>query len=122
MAPQWAETDAHSLIKIRKAMPENTHIALGVESAENPAVSGLPLTPASHGTQSGSPANRPWRVLLVEDNAAIRPGLKVLQEEHADLQVVGEASDGEEAVVVGGTVSSGRDPDGHSSPSCPRAA
>ena len=102
MGPQWAETDTQSLstIKIRKAMPENTHMGLGVESAEIPAVSGLPTTPASHGTQSGSPANRQWRVLLVDDNAAVRTVLKGLLEEHADLQVVGEASDGDEAVVL----------------------
>ena len=102
MGPQWAETDTESLstIKIRKAMPENTHMGLGVESAEIPAVSGLPTTPASHGTQSGSPANRQWRVLLVDDNAAVRTVLKGLLEEHADLQVVGEASDGDEAVVL----------------------
>ena len=102
MGPQWAETDTQSLstIKIRKAMPENTHMGLGVESAEIPAVSGLPTTPASHGTQSGSPANRQWRVLLVDDNAAVRTVLKELLEEHADLQVVGEASDGDEAVVL----------------------
>jgi CheY-like chemotaxis protein len=102
MGPQWAETDTQSLskIKIRKAMPENTQIGLGVESAEIPAVSGLPTAPASHGTQSGSPANRQWRVLLVDDNATVRTTLKVLLEEHADLQVVGEASDGDEAVVL----------------------
>ena len=102
MGPQWAETDTESLstIKIRKAMPEKTHMGLGVESAEIPAVSGLPTTPASHGTQSGSPANRQWRVLLVDDNAAVRTVLKGLLEEHADLQVVGEASDGDEAVVL----------------------
>ena len=102
MGPQWAETDTQSLstIKIRKAMPEKTHMGLGVESAEIPAVSGLPTTPASHGTQSGSPANRQWRVLLVDDNAAVRTVLKGLLEEHADLQVVGEASDGDEAVVL----------------------
>jgi len=102
MGPQWAETDTQSLstIKIRKAMPENTHMGLGVESAEISAVSGLPTTPASHGTQSGSPANRQWRVLLVDDNAAVRTVLKGLLEEHADLQVVGEASDGDEAVVL----------------------
>jgi len=102
MGPQWAETDTQSLstIKIRKAMPEKTHMGLGVESAEIPAVSGLPTTPASHGTQSGSPANRQWRVLLVDDNAAVRTVLKGLLEEHADFQVVGEASDGDEAVVL----------------------
>ena len=102
MDPQWAETDPQSLskIKIRKTMPENTHIWLGVESDEILAVSGLTTTPASHGTQSAYPANRQWRVLLVDDNAAVRTDLKMLLEEHADLQVVGEASDGEEAVVL----------------------
>ena len=103
-------------------MPENTHIALGVESAENPALSGLPLTPASHGTQSGSPAKRQWRVLLVEDNAAIRPVWKVLHEEHADLEAIGEASDGEEAALLAGRYRADATPDGHSSPSCQRAA
>jgi DNA-binding NarL/FixJ family response regulator len=38
--------------------------------------------------------------LLVDDNAAVRTVLKEVLEEHADLQVVGEASDGEEAVVL----------------------
>jgi len=38
--------------------------------------------------------------LLVDDNATVRTVSKVLLEEHADLQVVGEASDGEEAVVL----------------------
>ena len=51
MGPQWAETDTQSLskTKIRTTMPENTHVRSGVESAEIPAVSGLPTTPASHG-------------------------------------------------------------------------
>jgi DNA-binding NarL/FixJ family response regulator len=81
-------------------MPDNTHVRLGVESAEIPAVSGLPTIPAGHSTQSSSPANRQWRVLLIDDNAAVRTVLKLLLEDHADLQVVGEASDGEEAVVL----------------------
>ena len=38
--------------------------------------------------------------MLVEDNAAIRPVWKVLHEEHADLEAIGEASDGEEAAVL----------------------
>jgi DNA-binding NarL/FixJ family response regulator len=88
------------MTKIRNAMPEKKHIRSGVEPAEIPVASGLPATPASHGTQSGSPTNRPWGVLLVDDYAAVRTVLRVLLEEHADLQVVGEASDGEEAVVL----------------------
>ena len=81
-------------------MPENIHVRLGVNTTEIPAASGLHTTPASHCTQSGSSANRQWRVLLVDDTAAVRAVLKGLLEEHADLQVVGEASDGEEAVVL----------------------
>ena len=85
MGPQWAETDTQSLTKmqIRTTMPENTHVRSGVELAEIPAAS-----------------DRQWRVLLVDDNAAVRTVLKGLLEEHADLQVVGEASDGDEAVVL----------------------
>ena len=102
MGPQWAETDTQSLSKtqIGTTMPENTHVRTGVEPAEIPATSGQRTTPGSHGPQSGSSANRQWRVLLVDDNAAVRTVLKGLLEEHADLQVVGEASDGEEAVVL----------------------
>ncbi|MEP6891040.1 MAG: hypothetical protein ABI955_10150, partial [Nitrospirota bacterium] len=76
MGPQWAETDTQSLtkIQIRTTMPESTHVRSGVELAETPAAS-----------------DRQWRVLLVDDNAAVRIVLKGLLEEHADLQVVGEA-------------------------------
>jgi CheY-like chemotaxis protein len=102
MGPQWTETDTESLSKtrLRTTIPENTHVRSGVEPAEIPATSGLHTTPGSHGPQSGSSANRQWRVLLVDDNAAVRTVLKGLLEEHADLQVVGEASDGDEAVVL----------------------
>ncbi|MEP6891037.1 MAG: response regulator, partial [Nitrospirota bacterium] len=72
-------------------MPEKTQVMLG---AELPGVSGRPLAPAA--AQRG----RPWRVLLVDDSAAVRTELKVLLEEHTDLQVVGEASDGEEAMAL----------------------
>ena len=102
MGPEWADTDTQSLskIQIRTTMPENTHVRSGVELAEIPAASGLHTTPANHGTQSASPTNKQWRVLLVDDNAAVRIVLKGLLEEHADIQVVAEASDGQEAVVL----------------------
>ena len=102
MGPQRADTDTQSMSKneIWTTMPENTHVRGGVEAAEISPVSGLHTTSASHGTQSGSPTNKQWRVLLVDDNAAVRTVLKGLLEEHEDIQVVGEASDGEEAVVL----------------------
>jgi len=42
------------------------------------------------------------RVLLVDDQALLRAGLRVLLENEDDIVVVGEASDGEEAVSLAG--------------------
>jgi two-component system response regulator NreC len=39
-----------------------------------------------------------WNVLLVEDHAIVRQGIKSLLEEEADIIVVGEAGDGSQAV------------------------
>jgi len=84
---------------MRKAMAENTHVMSEVVPDEVPAA--LELTaPSSHVAQSGSRTNRHWRVLLVDDDVAVRPLLRVLLEKHEGLQVVGEASDGAEAVVL----------------------
>jgi PAS domain S-box-containing protein len=40
------------------------------------------------------------RILLVDDHAMVRQGLKTLLENYADIQVIGEASNGEEAVLL----------------------
>jgi DNA-binding NarL/FixJ family response regulator len=40
------------------------------------------------------------RVLIVDDHAAVRSLLRLLLEEHEELEIVGEAIDGEEAVVL----------------------
>jgi CheY-like chemotaxis protein len=42
----------------------------------------------------------PIRVLLVDDHAMFRKGLLKLLERYQDLEIVGEANDGEEAVVL----------------------
>ncbi len=81
------------------AIAENTHVISRVVSDEVPAASGL-TAPSSHVAQSGSRTNRQWRVVVVDDDAVDRTLLRVLLEEHAELQVVGEASDGEEAIVL----------------------
>jgi len=81
------------------AMVENTHIMSAVGSDEAAATSGL-TAPSSHVEQIGSRMNRQWRVLLVDDDPVARTLLRVLVEEHGELQVVGEASDGEEAIVL----------------------
>lgn len=43
--------------------------------------------------------DHPIRVLLVDDHAIVRKGVRALLAEHADIEVVGEASNGEQAVV-----------------------
>ena len=40
------------------------------------------------------------RVLLVDDHALLRQGLRTVLEEYADIEVVGEATDGEQAVIL----------------------
>jgi DNA-binding NarL/FixJ family response regulator len=45
-----------------------------------------------------TPAGTPTRVLLADDQALVRAGFRLLIEGEPDLEVVGEASDGREAV------------------------
>ncbi|HJT18833.1 MAG TPA: response regulator transcription factor [Nitrospira sp.] len=40
------------------------------------------------------------RVLIVDDHAAVRSLLRLLLEEHEELEIIGEAIDGEEAVTL----------------------
>jgi len=57
----------------------------------------LPKTPAGRtARQSG----RPIRVVLVDDHSVMRHGLSTLLNLHADIETVGEASDGQEAVKL----------------------
>jgi NarL family two-component system response regulator LiaR len=48
------------------------------------------------------PDARPIRVLLVDDHAVVRKGLRALFEREPGIEVVGEANDGEEAVRIVG--------------------
>jgi DNA-binding NarL/FixJ family response regulator len=43
---------------------------------------------------------RPWRVLLVDDDALVRAGLRMILSAAADLEVVGEVADGRGAVAA----------------------
>jgi DNA-binding NarL/FixJ family response regulator len=45
--------------------------------------------------------NRRLRILLVEDHETVRQGLKLLIDREADLEVVGEANDGAQAIARG---------------------
>ncbi|MGK0334421.1 MAG: YesN/AraC family two-component response regulator, partial [Paraglaciecola sp.] len=42
----------------------------------------------------------PIKIVLADDHALVRDGIKSLLEDEADLHVVGEASNGEEALEV----------------------
>ena len=46
------------------------------------------------------PVDRPCRVLLADDQDLVRAGLRVILEAEADIEVVGEAADGVEAVAL----------------------
>lgn len=49
---------------------------------------------------TGGSSRPPIRVLLVDDHAVVRQGLRSLLARRADIAVVGEASDGREAVLL----------------------
>lgn len=73
------------------------------DPSEEPIPAGsTPLEIASGSTGRGGNGrgNERIRVLLVDDHRALRDGLKSLFEDEPDIEVVGEASDGEEAVVL----------------------
>jgi DNA-binding NarL/FixJ family response regulator len=48
---------------------------------------------------SEQPCDRPLRVLIVDDQALVRAGFRMILEAEPDLEVAGEARDGEEALT-----------------------
>jgi two-component system NarL family response regulator len=48
----------------------------------------------------GVPGSEPIRVLVVDDHAVFRRGLQMVLEQEPDIEVVGEAGDGAEAVTM----------------------
>jgi PAS domain S-box-containing protein len=84
-------------LEISSAPHEGTRVALMLPSAAQTieTAGGLRSEPeqaASH-TKSGV-----LRVLMVDDHAMVREGIKGILQTYADLEVIGEAADGEEAV------------------------
>lgn len=75
-----------------------TKVELGLAEAPQ-AVTPLPgPAPKVPGPEPYVPAPSRWRVLLVDDHAMVRQGLRSLLETYHDLEVVAEAADGEQAV------------------------
>ena len=52
-------------------------------------------------------------VLIADDQALVRVGLRKILESEPDIEVVGEAGDGEDAVARRGTAAARRRADGH---------
>lgn len=67
-------------------------------------------TPSSAASPDGPPrvdvgrVGRPLRILLVDDHALVREGLRELLTPHAEFEIVGEAADGQEALDVARTL------------------
>src|SRR5690349_21237814 len=56
-------------------------------------------TPDTQGAGENQPPNKPIRILLADDHPIFRAGLRALLESQPDLEVVGEAGDGAEAIA-----------------------
>src|SRR5829696_442050 len=58
------------------------------------------MTPASSGDWTRQGALMPTRLLLVDDHQIVRKGLRAILEQQPNLEVVGEANTGLEAVEM----------------------
>jgi PAS domain S-box-containing protein len=61
---------------------------------------GKTMVPPRASTAAINPFSQALTVLLVDDHAMMRQGLRSVLEAHPDIQIVGEASDGQEAVLM----------------------
>jgi signal transduction histidine kinase len=86
--PYWPVSEATSL----------DDIAGDQDTAQKPT--GLPADRTSHTAQRSSQEQEAMRVLLVDDHVMVRDGIKSLLDGHVRFQVVGEASDGKQAVEL----------------------
>jgi len=86
--------------RVNSVVGKGTTVELGlavVPSDAKPKPHVSRTAPAfSHVMRSSSPSR--WRVLLVDDHAMVRQGLRSILETYQDLEVVAEAADGMDAV------------------------
>src|SRR5690349_18552635 len=69
-----------------------------VPPSARPSDPGDPVTETPPGGAPAATAGEPIRVLVVDDHALFRRGLEMVLEQEPDIDVVGEAEDGTEAV------------------------
>ena len=58
----------------------------------------MPVADLPREAAASLPLRRMIRVVLADDLALVRGGMRVILEDHEDIRVVGEAADGSEAV------------------------
>ncbi|MGC3974366.1 MAG: response regulator [Nitrospira sp.] len=89
--------------EVRSAPSQGTHAKLIIPLSELVPVQPEPQAPDPTATQkkqaSSSGRGTGLRVLLVEDHAMVREGLRGILEGYSEFSVVGEAVDGEDAVL-----------------------
>jgi len=71
----------------------------GGNGVEQPAFAAQTAASASHTTQQAI-LERPVRVLLVDDHAMVRQGLRSILDGYPNLDIIAEAGDGEEAITL----------------------
>ena len=74
-------------------------LALNGDERERPEESTALMPDTTDLSRTGKPGSR-WRLLLVDDHAMVRQGLRSILETYTDLDIVAEAVDGEEAVSL----------------------
>ena len=71
----------------------------GGNGVEQPALAAQAAASTSHTTQQAI-LERPVRVLLVDDHAMVRQGLRSILDGYPNLDIIAEAGDGEEAITL----------------------
>ena len=83
-------------LTIASAPGQGTHLTLVAPLGPVPEAEPMPTSPTDAGL--ASPAARSRRILVVDDHALVRRGLVTMLRKEPDLLVVGEATNGQEAV------------------------
>jgi PAS domain S-box-containing protein len=89
--------------RFRILVPDGPHVGRKGRTSEGEKVRGSPSpSPLLTFAPSSLPGPVPLRILLVDDHDIVREGLAALLQEAPDIEVVGEAANGREAVEMTG--------------------
>ncbi len=86
---------------VDSAPGRGTRVELGLQAPQKEGSAARPLPPqAVHERLKANPtkSGQSRRILLIDDHAMVRQGLRSILNTYADLQIIAEAADGEEAV------------------------